>query len=77
MKATRIRTTAAARRYVASNVAACLSADFDNGSEWMHAGFEGNLDGPKSEKLVHKAARELMAQLRAFSKKRAPPKGLL
>lgn len=76
MKAKRIRSVAAARRYVASNVATCLSADFGNGSEWMHAGFEGNLDGPKSERLVHDAARELMAQLRAFSKKRAPPKGL-
>lgn len=77
MKKARIRSAAAARRYVTSNVASCLSADFSNGSEWMHAGFEGNLDGPKSERLVHEAANELIAQLRAFSKARAKPKGLV
>lgn len=70
MKPTRIRSASSARRYVASNVAACLSADFGNGSEWMHAGGEGNLDGPQSERLVHEAAQQLIAQLREFSKKR-------
>lgn len=67
----RIRTRASAQRYVAGCVAAMLEADFSNASEWMHAdvGIDGgNLDGPKSEALVHQAARELARQLHDFSK---------
>lgn len=73
MKKKRIRTQAAARRYVAGCVASMLDAEFDNASEWMHAdvGIDGgNLAGVKSEKLVHQAARELSQQLHAFGKGR-------
>lgn len=72
MKPTRIRAQAAARRYVASCVATTLRNDLDSGAGWLHrylGGDEGNLDGPKTEALVHQAARELIAQLVDFSKK--------
>ncbi len=61
MSRTRIRTKGSARRYVARNVAAMLDADFANASEWMHQcsfhGEDGNLDGAKSEQLVHAFSR--------------------
>lgn len=74
MRPTRISSKAAARRYVTANVAATLRNDFDSGAGWLHRKLPGddtgNLDGPKSERLVQEAARELINQLNDFSKKK-------
>ncbi len=64
MKPTRIRSQKAARKYVARCMATTLQNDFDSGAHWLNrSSLDGNLDGQKSEELVHQAARELIEQL--------------
>ncbi len=67
----RFRKPVDAQRYVAGSVAALLQNEFDNGSGWLHLNQDdedvGNLADLKTEKLVHEAARQLEAQLRAHS----------